>query len=274
MTEVQEFINKGSTEDITNYQKFLMDWIINLGHKNKEAFHYDNISDIAIGVYLLCKDLKLDPTNNDHAFIKYFNDNYGYGSLIHKLILDITEKNPDLLELLSEIHDKNYDSVFMTSNDFTKHIETLYNNEKLSEEENNETLIFGDNILNGEMSTRELSDSIRMMTKEYISDYIHDLNLGDITFTLSDNSVMYLRDTAGISLASVTAKNDIQKYVIRYTNENGSALFVLFEPALIKTETIYGLSLDCTKDEERGLLILEKDKDDSVYRFLFGRSDL
>lgn len=273
MTEIEEFINKGSTDDITKYQKFLIDWIINLGNKNKETFNYNNIKDIAIGIYLICKDLKLDPSSNDSVFIKYFNDNYGYGSLVHKMVLDISEKKPDLLELISEITDKDCGNIFMSTTDFNRYIETLYNNEKLSEEESEETLIFGDNILGGEMTTRELSDNIRMMTKEYISDYIRHLNLGEITFIITDSSIMYLKDTDGIKLATVTAKNDTPKQVIRYSNENGSALFLLFEPEFIKNETIYGLSLDMAKDEERGLLILEKDKDDSVYRLLFGRGE-
>ena len=178
------------------------------------------------------------------------------------------------MELLSEINDNKHENVFMNTIEFRKHIETLYNNEKLSEEENQETLIFGDNILNGEMSLRELSDTVRMMTKDYISDYITDLHLGEITFTLSDSSIMYLKDTEGIKLATVTTKNDTAKNIIRYTNENGSALFLLFEPNEIKTEIIYGLSLDVSTDDERGLLILEKDKDESVYRFLYGRSDI
>ena len=177
-------------------------------------------------------------------------------------------------ELLSQINDNTYNNTFMSSTDFKVHLETLYNNDKISEEENRETLIFGDNILNGEMTTRELSDTIRMMTEEYIKDYITELNLGDITFNISENSIMYLKDTDGIKLAIINLKDNGNRYVIRYTNEQGSALFLLFEPSLIKTETIYGLSLDSEYGEERGLLILEKDKDDSVYRFLFGRDDL
>lgn len=272
MNDIQEFINKHLPE-ATNYQKFLLKWVIDIGIKNKESFNYNNIKDIAIGIYLLCKDLKMDPVMDDTKFIEYFNKQYGYGSLVHKLVLDITEQKPDLLELISEINDNTYNNEFMSSCDFKVHLETLYNNEKLSEEENKETLIFGDNILSGEMTTRELSDTVRMMTKEYISDYITDLKLGEITFNLSENSVMYLKDTDGIKLAVVNIKDDGNRIVIRYTNDQGSALFLLFEPEFIKTETIYGLSLDSAYDEERGLLILEKDKDDSVYRFLYGRNE-
>lgn len=269
----EEFI-KTNLPDASSYQKFLVTWIIDLGIRNKESFNYNNIKDIAIGVYLLCKDLKLDPVKENSKIIEYFNKQYGYGSLIQKMIFDINERKPDYQDILCEISDIYYGNEFMHYPELSKHMEMLYNNEKLSEEENNETLIFGDNILNGEMTVRELSDTIRMMDKEYVSDYIRDLNLGDITFKLSDNSIMYLKDTDGIGLATVTTNSGMIAYVIRYTNENGSALFLLFEPSMIKTETIYGLSLDCAKDEERGLLILEKDKDDAVYRFLYGRSDM
>lgn len=274
MIDTQEFI-KNQLPDATDYQKFLVTWILDTGVKNREAFNYNNIKDIAIGIYLLCKDLKLDPITENIKFIEYFNKQYGYGSLVQKIIIDISDEKPDLLELISEISCKDYNNTFMSSCDFIKRLETLYNNEKISEEENKETLIFGDNILSGEMTPRELSDTCRMMTEEYISDYIRDLNLGKITFKISDGSVMYLKDTDGIKLATViTRDGEHHKYVIKYTNDQGSALFVLFEPEFIKTETIYGLSLDAARDEERGLLILEKDKDDSVYRFLFGRSDL
>ena len=240
--------------------------------QNNSKIRILNIKDIAIGIYLLCKDLKTDPINNDNVFINYFNSQYGYGALVHKLVVDITERKPDLLDILSEISCKNYDNKFMTACDFAKHLETLYSNERLSEEQNRETLIFGDDILQGKMSTRELSDAVRMMTEEYVSEYIGQLNLGDITFTISDSSIMYLKDTYGVEIAVVTIQ-DGQRHVIRYTNENGSALFLLFEPKYIKNETIYGLSLDMEADEERGLLILEKDKDESVYRFLYGRSE-
>jgi hypothetical protein len=272
MNNLQEFIDK-NLPNASNYQKFLVKWIIDIGIKNKESFNYNNIKDIAIGVYLLCKDLKLDPSTDDTKFIEYFTRQYGYGSLVHKLVLDIVDSNPDLLDLLSQINDTEYNNEFMSSCDFRVHLETLYNTEKISEEENRETLIFGDNLLNGEMTTRELSDTVRMMTEEYVSEYITELNLGNITFNISENSIMYLKDTDGIKLAIVNIKDKGNRYVIRYTNEQGSALFLLFEPALIKTETIYGLSLDSENDEERGLLILEKDKDDSVYRFLFGRDE-
>jgi hypothetical protein len=108
------------------------------------------------------------------------------------------------------------------------------------------------------------------MTIDFVNEYITNLNLGEITFTISDSSIMYLRDTEGIGVATIYT-NEGNKHVIRYTNENGSALFLLFEPKYIKNETIYGLSLDSAMDEERGLLILEKDKDESVYKLLFGR---
>lgn len=273
MNNINEFINK-KIPDANNYQKFLLKWIIDVGVRNKESFNYNNIKDIAIGIYLLCKDLKLDPTIEDTKFIEYFNNQYGYGSLIHKLVLDINKSKPDLLELLSQISDDSYTNEFMTSSDFRVHLETIYNTEKISEEENKETLIFGDNILNGEMTVRELCDTVRMMTEEYISDYIADLKFDEITFDISENSIMYLKDTDGVKLAVVNIKDKGNRIVIRYTNENGSALFLLFEPKLIKTETIYGLSLDSEYDEERGLLILEKDKDESIYRFLFGRDKL
>ena len=156
----------------------------------------------------------------------------------------------------------------------SNHIETLYNNEHLSEENNGDTLIFGDNILGNEMTPRELCDLVRTFDLEYVSEYIQDLNLGPITFTISDTSIMYLKDTAGIKIATVMPHCYGGKHVIRYTNENGSALFVLFEPVMTKNETIYGLSLDTNSNGERGLLILEKDRDDSsVYRLLYGRSD-
>lgn len=269
MNDITEFINK-NLPDANNYQKFLVKWIIDVGINNKDSFNYNNIKDIAIGVYLLCKEMNVDPTVGDDKFIEYFNKEYGYGSLVHKLVLDISESKPDLLDLLSQINDNTYNNEFMSSCDFRVHLETLYNNEKISEEENKETLIFGDNILNNEISLRELSDTVRMMTEEYISEYITELNLGDITFNISENSIMYLKDTEGIRLAIVNIKDKGNRHVIRYTNENGSALFLLFEPSLIKNETIYGLSLDSDSNEERGLLILEKDKDDSVYRFLYG----
>lgn len=269
----QEYINNHLPEG-TSYQKFLVTWIFDIGEKNKESFNYNNIKDITIGIYLLYKSLNLDPINGDKLhFIEIFNYQYGYGSLIQKLLIDIVEDKPDYLDLLSQITCKDYTNEFMASCDFAKHMETLYNNEKISEEENKETLIFGDNILDRDMTARELSDTVRMMTAEYVSDYIRDLNLGEITFTISDNSIMYLKDTDGIKIASVYTK-DGNKHVIRYTNENGSALFLLFEPKLIKNETIYGLSLDVEADEERGLLILEKDKDDSIYRLLFGKDEL
>ena len=267
----QEFIDK-NIPNATNFQKFLVTWIIDLGEKNQYAFNYDTTKDIAIGIYLLCKDLKTDPCVDCHNFIRYFNTEYGYGSLIHNLITKLVDEKHDLLDLISLISCKDYNNKFMTSADFIKELETLYSNEKISEEENKETLIFGDNILNGEMTPRELSDTVRMMTEEYVSQYLTEMNIGEITFTISENSIMYLKDTDGIKLANVYTK-DGNKYVIRYTNENGTALFLIFEPKFIKTEIIYGLSLDNRADDERGLLILEKDKDDSVYRFLYGRSE-
>lgn len=271
MMDSTEFINR-ELPNATTYQKFLVSWIIDIGIKNRDSFNYDNIKDIAIGIYLLCKDLNLDPSDSDNIFIKYFSSHYGYGSLVHKLITDINSRKPDLLELLSEITWSDYNNNFMSSHDFTNHLETLYNNTKISEEENEETLIFGDNILNNEMSIRELIDSVRTMTEEYVCEYLSHLNLGDITFTISESSIMYLKDTDGIKIAVVTT-NDGNRHVIRYTNENGSALFLLFEPKFIKNETIYGLSLDMETDDNRGLLILEKDKDGSIYKFLYGRSD-
>ena len=272
MNITEEFINN-ELRDASDYQKFLVTWIIDLGARNQESFNYNNINDIAIGIYLLCKDLGLDPINENNKFIEYFNKQYGYGSLIQKLLTDFVEAKSDYYDILTKISDIHYCNQFMAYDDLSKHIETLYNNENLSEEENKETLIFGDNILNNDMTIRELSDAIRMMTIDYVSEYVADMNLGEISFTISDSSIMYLKDTAGIGLAVVHARNSTPKHVIRYTNENGSALFLLFEPVLIKTETIYGLSLDSAIDEERGLLILEKEKDGSVYRLLYGKGD-
>ena len=95
------------------------------------------------------------------------------------------------------------------------------------------------------------------------------LGITDITFYLSDSSKMYLRETEGIEMLQVIT-NEINKTVAKYTNEDGSALFVLFEPKTIQNETIYGLSLDYIKDT-RGLLIIEKEKADNVqYKFLYG----
>lgn len=267
MNDNEKFLND-QLPDSTDYQKFLLTWIFDLGVRNKESFNYDTIKDIAIGIYLLCKDLK-ESISDDNKFIKYFNNHYGYGSLVYKLLSDIQDKKPDLLEILSEISDTNYNNNFMTLADLSKHLETLYNTEKLSEEQNKETLLFGDNILNNEMSIRELCDTVRMMDIDYVSEYIKDLNLGDITFTISDTSIMYLKDTYGIKIASMYMDNG-NRHIIRYTNENGTALFLLFEPLYIKNETIYGLSLDSTPDEERGLLILEKNKDENLYKFIFG----
>ena len=269
----QEFIEK-NIPNATNFQKFLVTWIFDIGELNFNSFNYNNTKDIAIGIYLLCKDLKTDPCVDTYNLIRYFNTEYGYGSLVQNLISKLVDERPDLLELISSISDnssKYYSNIYMASTDFIKHLETLYNTEKISEEQNKETLIFGDDILNGEMTPRELSDTVRMMNEEYVTQYLSELNIGEITFTISENSIMYLKDTDGIKIASVYTK-DGNKQVIRYTNEDGTALFLLFEPKFIKTETIYGLSLD-SQNDERGLLILEKDKDDSVYRFLYGRSE-
>lgn len=267
----QEFIEK-NIPNATNFQKFLVTWIFDLGEKNHYSFNYDTTKDIAIGIYLLCKDLKTDPCVDTYNLIKYFNTEYGYGSLVHNLITKIVDGKHDLLEIISMISSKDYNNIFMSSADFIKELETLYSNEKISEEENKETLIFGDNILNGEMTPRELSDTVRMMSEDYVSEYLTEYNIGEITFTISENSIMYLKDTDGIKLANVYTKEG-SKYVIRYTNEDGTALFLIFEPKFIKTETIYGLSLDNQAGDERGLLILEKDKDESVYRFLYGKGE-
>lgn len=252
-----------------NYFTLLLKWIHDLGDrmKNESGFDLHYITDISVGIYLFLTELNLDPEEYDYMFLVYYGP--GLYSCLHKKIVELKTNHSDLMVSLELIKDKDAFTDYFTQRGIRK-IKTLEKKDKVSEI-SNETLLFGDNIIPSDMSPSQFVNEVSMITKNLVLSYLKKESLGiaDITFYLSDSSKMYLRETEGIEMVQVIT-NEINKTVAKYTNENGSALFVLFEPKNIQNETIYGLSLDYIKDT-RGLLIIEKEKADNVqYKFLYG----
>lgn len=251
-----------------NYFNLLLKWIRDLGcrMKSESGLVLNYINDISIGIYLFLTDLDLDPEEYDSMFLLYYKS---FDSILHKKIVELKNNHSDLMVSLEMIKDKDGFTDYFTKHGIRK-IKSLEKTTNISEE-NRETLIFGDKIIPDTMSITNFVNEVSMITKSFILEYLSHTSLGitDITFLLSDSSKMYLKETEGIEMVEVMNQK-IHKTVAKYQNESGSALFVLFEPVNIQTETIYGLSLDYEHDT-RGLLIIEKEKSDYIqYKFLYG----
>lgn len=259
-------INQESVYDSysTRYFSMLLTWVNENVYKCKNSFKYDYLNDIAIGIYLFLSEFGLNPQDNDDLFILWLkSQRYGlnsYTDLIHKKIVELCTNDSDVLVALDLISDKS-DFVLYFTDKQKKRITENLKTAKLSEENSCQTLLFGDNIIEGRYTPREFIDRILSINMEVINDYAPK---GSYTTKLSENSKMYLRDTKGIKLLMVYEK-DCEATVCKYDGE----IYLLFEPIDIQSEIIYGLSIESFKGE-RKLLSLKKDKVNYDYKLVIG----
>ena len=233
--------------------------------------HLDNIS---VGAYLFLNELNLNPEIYGYLFASALRNDY-FSNYVYKKLCEFNTNRSDFMLCLEKINTTNNE---MFIDYFVKkygspskkpNIVPNYSNDILSEEDRNDTIVFGKNILDKELEVRDFVDLVRNMTHDYVSGFICNQINDDITFKLSDQSKMFIRDTKGIDSCEVITKDD-SKTVIRYTDENGnSALFVLVEPVKVDKQTIYGLSLDSSKGS-RGMISIEKDRNGPTYKFMAG----
>ena len=248
----------------TTYFSTLLNWIKELTYTCKRSFKYAYLNDMAIGIYLFLSELGLNPQDNDDLFILLLKKQlYGlsnYTDLIHKKIVELCTNDSDVLVTLDLISDKSDFVLYFTDRQkkrMTENLKTI----KLSEENSGQTLLFGDNIIEGKYTPREFIDTLSSINMESINAYAPK---GSYTTKISENSKMYLRDTEGIKLLTVYEK-DGEVTVCKYDGE----IYLLFEPIDIQSEIIYGLSIESFKGE-RKLLSLKKDKVNYDYKLVIG----
>ena len=268
--------NKNTQINNPRYLDVLLSWTT---REMSDIFNHDSFeipaTNSAVGIYLFLKELNLNPETYGYLFASAIKNEY-LSNYIYKKICEFNTNYSDFMLCLEKIN-SSHDDMFIDfytkkyGKSFTKKPDVVpnYSTDVLSEENRNDTIVFGKNILGKELSVREFVDLVSNMTHDYVSGFICNAINDDITFKLSDQSKMFIRDTQGIESCEVITKND-SKTVIRYTDENGnSALFVLVEPVKVDRQTIYGLSLDSSRGS-RGMISIEKDRNGPTYKFLAG----
>ena len=247
------------------YFSMLLDWIF-YSYKKCITKHINAyLNDVAIGIYLFLTELDINPIEWDSLFMYWLNE---YSDIVHKKIIDLCNNPSDILDVIDRITDKNDFVKYFTEKEKTrlsnakstsKIVENLVN-DKLSKEDSGQTLLFGENIISGIMSSRELTDKLTMLSTEYVSTYIEqycDIPF-TITFNLTEHSKMYLNDSKGVQLLTVYDKGE-GKTICKYADE----IYLLFEVISttdsVHIDRIYGLSINSDKGNERKLLTIEKD---------------
>lgn len=258
-----------------SYLDILLSWInkeiTSMNNGTEFESHLDNIS---VGAYLFLNELNLNPERYGYLFASALRNDY-FSNYVYKKLCEFNTNHSDFMICLEKINTTNNEmfiDYFIKKYGNTSkkpNIVPNYSNDILSEEDRNDTIVFGKNILNKELGVRDFVDLVRNMTHDYVSGFICNQINDDITFKLSYQSKMFIHDTKGIDSCEVITKDD-SKTVIRYTDENGnSALFVLVEPVKVDKQTIYGLSLDSSKGS-RGMISIEKDRNGPTYKFIAG----
>ena len=260
------YINKNYTGIFDS----IMDMLTGMINSAIDNCRIDFFNNIALAIYLYLDTLKLDATY-DTVFLIYLNSclNDRYSGMIHDKVEEFKNNPSDLLATLDLLNDSTISKYFKwVKSGETAALHELYDTNRLSHEISKETLLFGDNIIDGIMSPRELTNILFMMNLPYVRKYCPD-GIDDITFKLSEESKMYLKDTAGLKMLVSYEKTE-EKTICTI---DGSGPYLLFEPTHTDTGTIYGLSIIKKEDNSRDLISIEKDRENYSYKFTLGNME-
>ena len=241
--------------------------MINSVKADRKIYYFNNI---ALAIYLYLDTLKLEPSFDTLFLIElggWFDERYVY--TIHKKVEEFRNNPSDLLSTLDLLDNTDINKYFKwIKSGETAALHELYDTNRLSHEVSKETLLFGDNIIDGIMSPRELTNILFMMNLPYVRKYCPD-GIDDITFKLSEESKMYLKDTAGLKMLVSYEKTE-EKTICTI---DGCGPYLLFEPTHNDTGTIYGLSIIKKEDNSRDLISIEKDRENYSYKFTLGNME-
>lgn len=258
--------------DMNGYFSTLLSWIHSLIKdtdtcENQSKVHIE-LRSIASAIYMLLKDLGIE---NKKKYIQLFSlcfDNTN-GLIVQNTVNGYITNDSDFMVSLDHLSDIPV-KIQQRCEKLTK-IET---NETISDEVNKNTLVFGDNIFSNHDVRYEVNNMLQHLheiTEEVAKNYMNsaNINIGEITFNLSDQTKMYLKDTGNIKLLDIYYGDNTTR-TIMYCEGESPCHFVVFEKINGADSTVYGLSLE-EKSGERQLLTLEKDKDaNPTYKFLLG----
>ena len=260
------YINKNYTGIFDSLTEMFVN-MINSVKADRKIYYFNNI---ALAIYLYLDTLKLEPSFDTLFLIElggWFDERYVY--TIHKKVEEFRNNPSDLLSTLDLLDNTDINKYFKwIKSGETAALHELYDTNRLSHEVSKETLLFGDNIIDGIMSPRELTNILFMMNLQYVKKYCPD-GIDDITFKLSEESKMYLKDTAGLKMLVSYEKTE-EKTICTI---DGCGPYLLFEPTHNDTGTIYGLSIIKKEDNSRDLISIEKDRENYSYKFTLGNME-
>ena len=141
------YINKNYTGIFDSIMSMLTGMI----NSAKDNCRIDFFNNIALAIYLYLDTLKLDATY-DTVFLIYLNSclNDRYSGMIHDKVEEFKNNPSDLLATLDLLNDSTISKYFKwVKSGETTALHELYDTNRLSHEVSKETLLFGDNIIDG-----------------------------------------------------------------------------------------------------------------------------
>lgn len=178
---------------------------------------------------------KLTLSDAKPFFYLIYRNNPFSKKIFDKYISMTKDPSVDLMDFINNLHEiENLDIPDMHWN------QDNYSKKIISTNCRNNISVFGSNIFNGEQQFKNFLSEIKRLTPEYISYYMNGMKESDISFSINENNLCFIRYEYQLEPVVINDKNIERKFV---RMPNNDTILLLFKN-IKEPNKIYGISIN------------------------------